>query len=99
MTKVVVKNGNVDGALRMFKQKNIKNGLLKEVREREHYSKPGVKKRLAKKYGECRQELKNGGRPKGQFSPYTISTKPKLRMKSNGRASKLVAKTNYGFYL
>ena len=48
MTKVVVKNGNVDGALRMFKQKNIKNGLLKEVREREHYSKPGVKKRLAK---------------------------------------------------
>jgi small subunit ribosomal protein S21 len=48
MTKVVVKNGNVEGALRMFKQKNIKNGLLKEVREREHYSKPGVKKRLAK---------------------------------------------------
>lgn len=49
MTKVVVKNGNVDGALRMFKQKTIKNGLLKEVREREHYSKPGVKKRMAKK--------------------------------------------------
>lgn len=49
MTKVVVKNGNVDSALRMFKQKNIKNGLLKEVRDREHYSKPGVKKRLAKK--------------------------------------------------
>jgi small subunit ribosomal protein S21 len=49
MTKVVVKNGNVDSALRMFKQKNIKNGLLKEVREREHYSKPGVKKRAALK--------------------------------------------------
>lgn len=49
MTKVIVKNGNVDGALRMFKQKTIKEGLLKEVREREHYSKPGVKKRMAKK--------------------------------------------------
>lgn len=54
MTKVLVKNGNVDGALRIFKQKNIKNGLLKEVKEREHYSKPGVKKRLAK-----REAIKN----------------------------------------
>jgi small subunit ribosomal protein S21 len=49
MTKVIVRNGNVDGALRNFKQKVVKNGLLKEVKEREHYSKPGVKKRLAKK--------------------------------------------------
>jgi len=49
MTKVIVKNGNVDGALRMFKQKTMKDGLLKEVREREHFSKPGVKKRMAKK--------------------------------------------------
>lgn len=49
MTKVIVRNGNVDGALRSFKQKVVKNGLLKEVKEREHYSKPGVKKRLAKK--------------------------------------------------
>lgn len=49
MTKVIVRNGNVDGALRTFKQKVVKNGLLKEVKEREHYSKPGVKKRLAKK--------------------------------------------------
>ena len=49
MTKVVVKNGKVDDALRSFKQKVVKNGLLKEVREKEHYSKPGVKKRNAKK--------------------------------------------------
>jgi small subunit ribosomal protein S21 len=48
MTKVVVKHGNVDGALRMLKQKNAKSGLLKEAREKEHYSKPGVKKRMAK---------------------------------------------------
>lgn len=50
MTKVVVKNGNVESALKMFKQKNAKSGLLKEVRERqEGYLKPGVKRRLAKK--------------------------------------------------
>lgn len=50
MTKVIVRNGNVDGALRMVKQRNAKDGLLKAVRERqEGYMKPGVKKRLAKK--------------------------------------------------
>ena len=49
MSKVVVKNGNVDGALKMFKQKNVKDGLLKEVRKREHYSKPGERRREAKK--------------------------------------------------
>ncbi len=49
MTKVVVKNGKVDDALRSFKQKVVKNGLLKEVREREHYSKPGERRRKAKK--------------------------------------------------
>lgn len=50
MTKVVVRNGNVDGALRTMKQKNVKDGLLKAVRERqEGYMKPGVKRRKAKK--------------------------------------------------
>ena len=49
MTKVIVRNGNVDSALRMFKQKNAKSGLLKEVRERqEGYLKPGAKRRKAK---------------------------------------------------
>jgi len=50
VSKVVVRNGNVDSALRTFKQKNVKDGLLKKARERqEGYMKPGVKKRLAKK--------------------------------------------------
>lgn len=49
MTKVIVRNGNVDGALRTFKQKNVKDGLLKELRKREHYSKPGEKRREARK--------------------------------------------------
>lgn len=46
MSKVVVRNGNVDGALRTMKQKNARDGLLKKVRERqEGYKKPGVKRR------------------------------------------------------
>ena len=50
MTKVVVKNGNVENALRTFKQKNAKSGLLKKARERqEGYLKPGVRRREAKK--------------------------------------------------
>ncbi|MFV0249931.1 MAG: 30S ribosomal protein S21 [Bacilli bacterium] len=50
MTKVIVRNGNVDSALRMFKQKSAKNGTLKEVRERqEGYLKPGAKRRKEKK--------------------------------------------------
>ena len=50
MTKVVVKNGNVENALRTFKQKNAKSGLLKKARERqEGYMKPGVRRRLEKK--------------------------------------------------
>ena len=52
MTKVVVRDGKngLESALRMFKQKTAKDGLLKEVRERnEGYLKPGVKRRNAKK--------------------------------------------------
>ena len=33
MSTVVVRNGNVDGALRTMKQKNAKEGLLKTVKE------------------------------------------------------------------
>ena len=51
MPTVVVKNGNVDGALRTFKQKTVKNGLLKNIRDREFYSKPGERRRKAKKEG------------------------------------------------
>ena len=49
MSTVVVKNGNVEFALRNLKQKNAKDGLLKAARERnEGYMKPGVKRRKAK---------------------------------------------------
>jgi len=49
VTKVVVKNGNVDSALRLLKQKNAKDGSSKKIRERqEGFLKPGVKRRIEK---------------------------------------------------
>ena len=52
MSMVIVRNGNVDGALRTMKQKNARDGLLKKVRERqEGYKKPGVKRREKKEEG------------------------------------------------
>ena len=57
MTKVVVRDGNVESALRTFKQKNVRDGLLKKARERqEGYKKPGVKRR------EKRQERRKNSR-------------------------------------
>ncbi len=49
MTKVVVKDGNVDGALKKFSAQVAKSGVLSELKKRKHYAKPGVKRREAKK--------------------------------------------------
>ena len=51
MTKVVVKNGNIDGAMKRFKQAVAKSGIPSECKKREGYDKPGVKRRIAKKEG------------------------------------------------
>jgi len=46
VSKVIVKDGKLDAALRTMKTKNARDGLLKKVRERqEGYKKPGVKRR------------------------------------------------------
>jgi ribosomal protein S21 len=50
LNKVVVHNGNLEGALKDFKHKGAKNGLFQEARKREEgYKKPGVLKRERKK--------------------------------------------------
>jgi small subunit ribosomal protein S21 len=46
--KVFVKDGNVEKALRKFKKKISESGLLQELQERERYTKPSVKKKLAR---------------------------------------------------
>ena len=49
MTKVVVSNGNIDGALKKFKAKVARSGVPSELKKRKYHQKPGVKRRLAKK--------------------------------------------------
>lgn len=52
MARVVVKNGDIDGALRNMKQKQAREGLLKKARERQDgYKKPGVRRREKKAEG------------------------------------------------
>jgi small subunit ribosomal protein S21 len=46
--KVIVKDGNVEKALRKFKKKVSESGLLMDLRERETYTKPSVKNKIAR---------------------------------------------------
>ena len=47
--KVKVRNNNVEKAMRVLKKKLLKDGLMRELKERQHYSKPSHVKREAKK--------------------------------------------------
>lgn len=46
--RVIVKDGNVDKALRKLKKKVSESGLLMELQQRERYTKPSVKRKIAK---------------------------------------------------
>jgi len=45
---VEVRNGDVNGALRVLKKKLIREGLFQELRERSFYESKGTKRRKAK---------------------------------------------------
>ena len=46
--RVLVQDGNVEKALRKFKKKISDQGILQEVRDREQFVKPTIKRKLAK---------------------------------------------------
>ena len=46
--KVTVRNGNVDKAMRVLKNKLQQEGIFNELREREHYMTKGEKRRKAR---------------------------------------------------
>ena len=48
MTKVMVKDGNLDSALRRLKVGVAKSGVPSKLKERKYYEKPGVKSRREK---------------------------------------------------
>ena len=46
MSQVRIKeNESLDNALRRFKRHTAKDGVIQEVRKREHYEKPSVKRK------------------------------------------------------
>ena len=59
MTTIIVRNNNVEKALRVLKRKIKKNGLMQELKERQYYQKPSEKKRLAKKERYCQSKERN----------------------------------------
>ncbi len=59
MTKVVVKDGNVEGALKRFKTGVAKSGVLSELKKKKHYVKPGDRRRLKKEEGIKNSHKKN----------------------------------------
>ena len=46
--KVTVRNGNVDKAMRVLKNKHQQEGVFIELREREHFMTKGEKRRKSK---------------------------------------------------
>ena len=47
-TTVIVRNGDVNGALRVLKKRLIRDGFFQELRERTFYESKGTKRRKAK---------------------------------------------------
>ena len=57
MSEIKVReNESIDSALRRFKRQTSRDGVIKEVRKREHYEKPSVKR---KKKSEAARKNKN----------------------------------------
>ena len=49
--QVVVKNGNVERAMRTLKKKLQKEGLLRELKQKQYFEKPSVKRARKKAEG------------------------------------------------
>jgi small subunit ribosomal protein S21 len=66
---VIVQDGNVDKALRKFKKKIADMNLLQEVRDRQEFIKPTIKKKVAKSQAKRRWQkyLRDQSLPKKLF--------------------------------
>ncbi len=56
--KVIVHDNQVEKALRKFKKKVSDSGLLQEVRDRQEFVKPTIKRKLAKSQAKRRWKKK-----------------------------------------
>ena len=51
MVKILVRNGNLEQAMRVLKKKVQKEGIIKLYKDKQYYEKPSAKKRRKKKEG------------------------------------------------
>jgi small subunit ribosomal protein S21 len=67
--KIIVVDGNTDKALRKFKKLINDVGLLQEVRDRQEFVKPTVKRKIAKSHAKRRWQkyLRDQSLPKKNF--------------------------------
>jgi small subunit ribosomal protein S21 len=78
--EVKVKKNNVEFALRLLKRKIKDSGLMVELRERQYYTKPSVKRATAKKLGRVRHWLNQKKlNPDWCGEPPTSGLKEKLK--------------------
>lgn len=55
---VTVRNNDMNGALRVLKKKVQRENLLRDLSEREHFTKPSIKRRLKKQQAVIRWKKK-----------------------------------------
>ena len=72
--KVEVRNGNVEQALRVFKRKVQKEGIIKTLKQNEYYEKPSAKRARKKKEG-IKTVQCSGTRSNGEPCKLTTETK------------------------
>lgn len=58
MAKVTIYNDQFEKGLRKFKKKVMSEGILQEVRDRQHYTKPSEKRNRAKAAAKMRWKKK-----------------------------------------
>ena len=56
--EVQVRGNNVEKAMRILKKKLMKDGMIKELRQRQYYEKPSLKKarKLKENIARCKKE-------------------------------------------
>jgi len=69
--KVEVRNNNVEHALRVFKRKVQKEGIIKTLKQNEYYEKPSAKRARKKKEG-----IKN---TRKRMAKFALKSKPNKR--------------------
>ena len=64
---IEVRRGNVEQAMRVLKRKVQKEGIVKELRQRQYYEKPSAKKRRKRKenIANCKKKAKKLARIRG----------------------------------